>query len=108
MKRDIQITRIILAVLKKFLSRIEKEFPLKEIYVFGFYANGAPREFSDIDVAIVPDNFEGNRFVDREKLAKYVIAVSNDIEVHPFKTDDFTRDDPFVKEIIKTGIKINT
>lgn len=97
----------ILAVLKKFFSLIEKEFPLKEIYVFGSYVNGTPNEFSDIDVAIVSDNFEGNRFVDREKIAKYVIAVSNDIEVHPFKTVDFTRDDPFVKGIIEKGIKIS-
>jgi hypothetical protein len=35
------------------------------------------------------------------------INSSTDVELHPFRPEDFNEDNPFVKEIIRTGIKIN-
>jgi predicted nucleotidyltransferase len=93
-------------IINRFVGLISLEFPVKELYLFGSYANGNATENSDIDIAIVSDKFEGRRFWDRENLGKYIIKSSFDLEVHPFKTEDFTDDDPFVKEIIKTGQKI--
>ena len=37
-------------------------------YLFGSYARGDWNEWSDIDIAIVSPVFEGNRFLDRQKL----------------------------------------
>jgi predicted nucleotidyltransferase len=34
----------------------KEEFPVREVYLFGSYANGNPNEYSDIDLAIVSDN----------------------------------------------------
>lgn len=93
-------------IINKFVAMISAEFPIKEVYLFGSYAIGNPRENSDIDIAIISDNFEGRRFWDREKLGKYIIKSSYDLEVHPYRSEDFTEDDPFVKEIIRTGQKI--
>lgn len=89
-----------------FAALISDEFPVKSIYLFGSYAKGNAVDGSDIDIAVVSDKFEGRRFWDREKLGKYVVKSSFDLEVHPYKTENFTEDDPFVKEIIKTGLKI--
>jgi predicted nucleotidyltransferase len=94
------------SIINKFIALVSIEFPVKSLYLFGSYANGNARQNSDIDIAIVSDKFEGRRFWDREKLGKYVIKSSFDLEVHPYKTEDFTEDDPFVKEIIRTGQKI--
>ncbi len=93
-------------IINRFVGMISAEFPVKELYLFGSYANGKATENSDIDIAIVSDKFEGRRFWDREKLGKYIIKSSFDLEVHPFKTEDFTDENPFVKEIIRTGQKI--
>lgn len=93
-------------IIRKFVNMISDEFPVRSLYLFGSYAKGNPREYSDIDIAVVSDNFEGRRFWDREKLGKYIIKASYDLEVHPFRTEDFTEDDPFVKEIIKSGQKV--
>jgi len=93
-------------IINRFITLVTAEFPVKSVYLFGSYAKGNPHEYSDIDIAIVSDKFEGRRFWDREKLGKYVVKSSVDLEVHPYKTEDFTEDDPFVKEILQTGLKI--
>lgn len=93
-------------IIQKFISQVSSEFPIRSLYLFGSYAKNSAGDYSDIDLAIVSDKFEGSRFLDREKLGKYVIRTSSDIEVHPFKTEDFTDENPFVKEIIETGLKI--
>lgn len=93
-------------IVNKFISLVSDEFPLKSAYLFGSYANGSAKEYSDVDLAIVSDKFEGSRFFDKKKLNKYLLKTSIDLEIHPFKTEDFTEDNPFVKEIIKTGLKI--
>jgi len=94
-------------IIKRFIELISPEFPLRSVYLFGSYAKGNPREYSDIDLAIVSDNFEGSRFFDKQKLNKYILITSIDLEAHPFKTEDFTEDNPFVKEILETGIRVN-
>lgn len=93
-------------ILQKFLSLVAADFPVRACFLFGSYAKGCPSEYSDIDVAIVSDIFAGNRFRDRELLAKHILQTSYDLEVHPFKTENFTTDDPIVKEIIETGIRL--
>ncbi|HPJ36696.1 MAG TPA: hypothetical protein PK358_17805 [Spirochaetota bacterium] len=42
-----------------------------------------------------------------DKIRKYTLSVSSMIEVIPFAVEDFNEENPFAKEIIKTGIRIN-
>ncbi|MDP4116540.1 MAG: nucleotidyltransferase domain-containing protein [Bacteroidota bacterium] len=93
-------------IIQQFVSLISTEFPVKYLYLFGSYAKGEQNADSDIDIAVISDNFVGSRFLDREKLAKYIIKASHDLEIHPFRTEDFTSENPFVEEIMKTGRKI--
>jgi uncharacterized protein len=81
-------------------------FIIQKAILFGSFANGRYNEFSDIDIAIVSDQFEGIRFNDRKRIRKYKFDVNPDIEPVPFSLTDFTKKDPFVKEIIETGIRI--
>lgn len=90
-----------------FINLISDEFPLSSVYLFGSYAKGNPGEYSDIDIAVVSDKFEGVRFDDKKRLAKYIIKSSVDLEVHPFKTADFNIENPFAKEIMDTGLKLD-
>ena len=102
--------------LEKFISDftvlLSGEFKLAEVWLFGSYATGTAGEDSDIDLAIISNDFEGNRFYDCTKISNYVIDKTYPelqfagIEVHPFRTEDFTIDDPFVEEIMKTGRRI--
>ena len=95
------------SIISSFVESIKKDITVDQVYLFGSYAKGNPDRYSDIDLAVVSGDFEGIRFFDRKKLLKYLVKINTDIELHPFKTEDFTADDPFVAEIIKTGIRFN-
>ena len=94
-------------IIRSFLDAIRNEIHVDGVYLFGSYAKDTPSKYSDIDLAIVSRDFEGIRFFDRKRLIKYIVKVNTDIQLHPFKTDYFTTDDPFVEEIIRTGIRFN-
>jgi predicted nucleotidyltransferase len=91
---------------KYLLSLKEHNIPIKQAVLFGSYARGNYNDWSDIDIALVSDIFEGSRIKDKSKIRKITLSVSCDIEVLPYCPKDFTKEDPFVKEILDSGIKI--
>ena len=102
-----QIPDKVKETINKFLLLLkENKIPIKQAILFGSYAKGNYHEWSDIDIALVSDIFEGNRINDRSMIRKITLSVSCDIEVLPYNPQDFTNEDPFVKEIIDNGIAI--
>ncbi len=98
-----QVQRIIaqyLALLK------EHGFHIQDAILFGSYARGSAGKESDIDLALVSNEFEGVRFTDKNKIRKLTISTSLDLEVLPFNPRDFTPSDPLVREILDTGIRV--
>lgn len=84
----------------------ENHIPVKQAVLFGSYAKGNYNDWSDIDLALVSEVFEGIRIRDRSKIRPITLKISSDLEVLPYRPQDFNMDDPFVKEILRTGIKI--
>ena len=102
-----QVPDRIITILKRYVAELEKnDIHLKAAILFGSYATGNYREFSDIDIALVSDDFQGVRFFDKERIKKPTLAIDHRIEPLPFKTEDFKGNNIFVKEILKTGISI--
>ena len=83
-----------------------KTLYIQQVFLFGSYATGNYTEWSDIDLALVSEVFEGTRIHDRKKIRPITLSISSEIEVLPYSPEDFTSDDPFVKEILETGVKI--
>jgi len=80
---------------------------ISKAYLFGSYAQGKARLWSDIDVALVSDDFSGVRFKDVITIISILKKYNNFIEFHPFRKSDFNaRKNLFVKEIQTTGIRI--
>lgn len=103
----VQIPINITDIIQKFLLESEKNnIHIQQAILFGSYAKGTQHEFSDIDLAIVSEDFQGIRLLDNVKLDKPALNSSYDLETHPFRPEDFTEDNPFVKEILKEGIRI--
>lgn len=93
--------------IKSYIEQLESiGVHVQQAILFGSYANGKYDEWSDIDLAIVSDDFAGNRFNDRNKIRKLTLKVNSDISPMPFRPEDFNDNDYFVKEILKTGIRI--
>lgn len=81
-------------------------FQIQDAILFGSYASGRANQWSDIDLALVSNEFEGVRFRDKNRIRKITISVSTDLEVLPFNPRDFTPNNPLVKEILDTGIRV--
>ena len=94
-------------IIDKYIIALNKEnFQIQSVFLFGSYANGTNSKWSDIDLAIVSNVFEGIRIKDRSKIRRITLGISSDIEVLPFNPKGFTKENPLVKEIFETGIKI--
>ena len=92
----------------RYLNELQNEkIKIKKAVLFGSYAKGIFNEWSDIDIALVSDDFTGSRFSDKNMIRKATLKIGTDIEALPFNSADFNNENPFVKEIIETGIEIN-
>jgi len=80
---------------------------LSTVFLYGSFAKGTQHEWSDIDVALVADEFTG--LPEDHKLFPYMGGIQKPytlIEAITYPTDYFNQGDPFINEIIKTGVKI--
>jgi len=79
---------------------------LRNVVLYGSFAKGTQHEWSDIDVALVADEFTG--LPDDHYLFPY-IGIKKPyirIETKTYPTEYFDQGDPFIEEIKKTGIEI--
>ena len=78
---------------------------VQSAYLFGSFAKGNQHKDSDIDLAIVVDKV--NDMFETE--IKLMTLRKNDetiIEPHIFEKEDFIKLNPFINEILKTGIQL--
>lgn len=103
----VKIPKNVKIIIDRYLAELAKsEIKINMAYLFGSYAKGYQHEFSDIDIALISDQFSGNRFLDRDKIREFSISVSSLLEIMPFRTDEFNTANPFAKEIIESGLRI--
>lgn len=102
-KEDIDIN--ILRSVEEYIKEISKHYSIEGVYIFGSYAKGTNHEYSDIDVAIVI-NSDSNTFDLMVEMMLLTQNIDLRIEPHPIKIKDFKEGNPFVEEIINTGIKV--
>lgn len=96
----------ILNSINKYLNKINKFYNVEAVILFGSYASGNEREDSDIDLAIILDDFI-DLFDTMADLMGYTWGTDTRIEPHPIRKKDFDSETSyFIKEIINTGIKV--
>jgi uncharacterized protein len=82
---------------------------LKIIVLYGSYSRNEQHKRSDVDIAIVADEFTGIGFDDVGLFARTLVKRA-ELSTQPrtYNTKNFSPDhDPFVEEILRTGIDIN-
>lgn len=102
----VEIKTEILIKARKFLELLTKRgIVVSDAYIFGSYSNNTETELSDIDIAVVSENFDGNILTDIDKFVGLTRKVDNRISVLPLNNESL--DSYFVqKEIIGKGYKI--
>jgi uncharacterized protein len=89
---------------KAYRHLLKDHFHFENVYLFGSYAKGTNKEDSDIDVAIVVKNIEGDYFSINPLLWKLRRQIDDRIE--PILIERDYDDADFFGEIQKYGIKI--
>lgn len=69
------------------------------MYLYGSYTSGNYTADSDIDIAVVADDFSGDIIEDTFKLMKIRRSVDNRIEPHSFSIEEFNENDPNAKVV---------
>jgi predicted nucleotidyltransferase len=82
------------------------------LYLYGSYARGESRAYSDIDIAIISPNFLGkSRMAIQENIAQSIVGRSGILaafEPIGYSTEEFAQADSatFLAEIKRTGISL--
>ena len=96
----------VVEIIKGFITALRREIPIKEFLLFGSYAHGNPKEYSDIDLAVISDWFEGKPKIENmQYLSRIAAAYNTLIEALPFTEEEYRNLDKrsFLASIVKTG-----
>ena len=87
----------------EFANKVAKAYEPKSIIMFGSCVNGVPHEYSDIDVAVVFDAFEG----DWLDVWTNLVSIACDVDVlagiEPHMMDETNDSSGFLAHVKKTG-----
>jgi predicted nucleotidyltransferase len=94
---------------KQYVADVRSVMPIDKAVLYGSYAKGTATEWSDVDICFFSDTFDHKRSVDvvTDLLGlarKYYVHAC--IEPRAFPTSDIANDNPFVREVIRTGREI--
>ena len=100
-----------LVPVQEFRRRLEHDFSVDKMILFGSQASGTARADSDWDVLIVSPNFTGLRFRDRvSRLYRYWdYRHQHAFEPLPYTPEEFaarSQGPNIVREAIQTGVEI--
>jgi len=88
-------------IAEKYAEEVKKILNPVAIVIFGSYINGSPHEWSDIDIAVIMRDYQGNWLETASMLWGLTWEISIDIEPHLL--DETCDKSGFVEHIIKTG-----
>jgi len=88
-------------IASRYADEVCKTLTPQTIVLFGSYVNGTPHSDSDIDIAVVFNNFTGNWLETASYLCGLKRRVSIDIEPHMM--DETNDRSGFLAHIMKTG-----
>ena len=85
----------------KYTDRVRQVYKPKQVIVFGSYIDGSPNADSDIDIAVIFDNVEGDWLETWGRLIGLREGISYDIETHML--DETCNRSGFLDHIRKNG-----
>lgn len=97
----------VIEVAKKFVAEVDREYPVREAYLFGSFAKGKADEASDIDICVVSDVFGKDYFDEESRLRHISLRVDDRISPVAYNPEDFNdKWSQLASEIVKYGVRI--
>jgi len=75
-------------LVSRFVAELGKRIRVQRVILFGSYATGSPRPWSDIDLAVVSPDFRGGTEEDHLLLAEVARKITPQIEALPYLPED--------------------
>ena len=102
-------SKTITTIVQQYIDDVKKAMPIDKVYLYGSYAKGTQHQNSDIDLCFFSHAFESRRNFDiLTELFYLKIKYDKEILIEPyaFPVSELYNDNPFVKEILRTGREI--
>jgi predicted nucleotidyltransferase len=97
----------ITSIVKNYADEVRQIMPVVKVILYGSYAKGTATEQSDVDVCFFLKNFGNKSKHDiMVSLLGFIYKYNIYIEPNVFEESDLYDDNPFVKEVLRTGIEI--
>jgi uncharacterized protein len=89
-----------------YAKAVKERYNYTKMILFGSFAKGNFNDDSDIDIAVIFEDY--SNLLDMQlELMRLRRKIDSRIEPHPFRERDFDIPHPIVHEIIKYGLEIN-
>lgn len=93
----------------RFIAILKEDISVNRVILFGSFAKGNPRPYSDVDIAVFsPDFKEKDEIKNMQYLFKKAVLVDSAIEPHPYHPRELKRAErgSLLYEIMKTGKRV--
>ncbi len=99
----------IITLIRAFIADLHKDFPVERAYLFGSYAAGHPKDYSDIDVALIsPAITSANSFALNKMVFHRAMRFNVDLEPICFSPREFAEEHlPIIRDIKRAGVEID-
>lgn len=94
----------VIKIAQEYSEEIRNFLPVKKVILFGSFARGDQREYSDIDIAVVVEKINGDYLDLSSKLFKLRRPV--DFRIEPILFEEGYDPSGFLEEIYRTGIVV--
>jgi predicted nucleotidyltransferase len=94
----------VIKVANGFLDLIRQTYVVRQAYLFGSFVKGTPKDYSDVDLAIVLDSLdpsEGSPFDTNFRIFHEAQKYNSLLEVVCFVQEEFDRDGGALVQLIK-------
>jgi predicted nucleotidyltransferase len=96
-------------IINQYVSDVRAVFPIDKVYLYGSYASGTANPDSDVDLCFFSDSFTEQ---DIAQIAVRLFELKRRynpyicLEPNAFPLSELSNDNPFIKEILRTGTEI--
>lgn len=93
-------------IIREFVTKLEPDITVDKVILFGSYASGTAEQWSDIDIAVISDDFRRMRTLDKIRLiARHSAHCDSRLEPFGYSLIEYTHADrlSFLGEIKRMG-----